>query len=69
VHDDRAGSCPCGGFARDFATADGERVRVEASTRRQFADLAKATRLARTFAFLERGTSRLLWRHFLAGCD
>jgi WhiB family redox-sensing transcriptional regulator len=54
VHDDRAGSCPCGGFARDFATADGERVRVEASTRRQFADLAKATRLARTFAFLER---------------
>jgi WhiB family redox-sensing transcriptional regulator len=43
-----------GGFARDFATADGERVRVEAFTREQFADLAKTTRLARTFAFLER---------------
>jgi len=54
AHDDRAGSYPCGGFARDFATADGERVRVQAFTRRQFADLAEATRLARTFAFLER---------------
>ena len=42
------------GFARDFATADGERVMVAAITRQQFADLAKATRLARTFAFLER---------------
>jgi 2-methylfumaryl-CoA isomerase len=41
------------GFARDFATADGERVMV-AITWQQFADLAKATRLARTFAFLER---------------
>ena len=36
------------GFARDFATADGERVMVAAITRQQFADLA------RTFAFLER---------------
>jgi WhiB family transcriptional regulator, redox-sensing transcriptional regulator len=42
------------GFARDFATADGERVMVAAITRQQFADLAGATRLARTFAFLER---------------
>ncbi len=54
VHEDRSSSYPGGGFARDFATADGERVRVEALTRRQFADLAKTTRLARTFAFLER---------------
>jgi hypothetical protein len=30
VHDDDTGSYPYGGFARDFATADGERVRVEA---------------------------------------
>lgn len=42
------------GFARDFATADGARVMVAALTRQQFADLARATRLARTFAFLER---------------
>jgi 2-methylfumaryl-CoA isomerase len=52
--DDAACRDPYGGFARDFATADGERVRVEAFTREQFADLAKTTRLARTFAFLER---------------
>ena len=43
-----------GGFARDFATADGERVMVAALTRQQFADLARTARLARTFAFLER---------------
>jgi 2-methylfumaryl-CoA isomerase len=42
------------GFARDFATADGERIMVAAITRQQFADLAQATRLTRTFAFLER---------------
>ena len=42
------------GFARDFATADGQRVMVAAITRQQFADLARATRLASTFAFLER---------------
>jgi len=42
------------GFARDFATADRERVIVEAVTAQQFTDLAKATRLSRTFAFLER---------------
>jgi WhiB family transcriptional regulator, redox-sensing transcriptional regulator len=53
LRDDETGRYPCG-FARDFATADGERVRVEAFTREQFADLAKTTRLARTFAFLQR---------------
>ena len=42
------------GFARDFATADRERVIVGAVTARQFADLAKVTRLGGTFAFLER---------------
>ena len=45
---------PRGGFAREFATADGERVMVAALTRQQFADLAAITRLARTFAFLAR---------------
>jgi 2-methylfumaryl-CoA isomerase len=50
VHDIRAQ----GGFARDFATADGERVMVAALTRQQFVDLARTTRLGRTFAFLER---------------
>jgi WhiB family transcriptional regulator, redox-sensing transcriptional regulator len=54
VRDDETSRFPYGGFARDFATADGERVRVEAFTREQFADLAKTTRLARTFAFLQR---------------
>jgi hypothetical protein len=43
-----------GGFARDFATADGERVMVAALTRQQFADLGRTTRLTRTFASLER---------------
>jgi 2-methylfumaryl-CoA isomerase len=43
-----------GGFARDFALADGERVMVAALTRQQFVDLARTTRLGRTFAFLER---------------
>jgi 2-methylfumaryl-CoA isomerase len=43
-----------GGFARDFATADGETVMVAALTQQQFADLARTARLARTFAFLER---------------
>ena len=42
------------GFACDFATADGERVMVAAHTRQQFAELARVTRLVRTFAFLER---------------
>jgi 2-methylfumaryl-CoA isomerase len=43
-----------GGFSREFATADGQRVLVTALTRQQFADLADAARLARTFAFVER---------------
>jgi 2-methylfumaryl-CoA isomerase len=43
-----------GGFRRDFATADGERVMVSALTRQQFADLVAAARLVPTFAFLER---------------
>ena len=47
-------SAPPGGFAHDFATADGQRVMVAALTQQQFADLAMTTRLARTFAFLGR---------------
>ena len=50
VHDIRAQ----GGFARDFATVNGQRVMVAALTHQQFADLARTTRLGRTFAFLER---------------
>lgn len=50
----RQGPGADGGFARDFATADGERVRVAALTPRQFADLSRATRLTTTFGFLER---------------
>jgi len=42
------------GFAREFATADGTRVRVAALTPRQFADLIGAARLVATFGFLER---------------
>jgi 2-methylfumaryl-CoA isomerase len=53
------------GFARDFATADGERVMVAAITRQQFADLAQAARLAGTFAFLE----RVLYADFSARSD
>jgi 2-methylfumaryl-CoA isomerase len=48
-----AGGWP-GGFARDFATADGRRVMVAALTRQQFADLAETAGLTATFAFLER---------------
>ena len=54
VHEGGTGHCLNGGFSRDFATADRERVMVAALTQRQFADLAQTTRLARTFAFLER---------------
>ena len=54
MHDARNGDGLYDGFARDFATADGERVMVAALTRKQFADLANAARLVRTFAFLER---------------
>ena len=54
VRESSVGNCLCSGFTRDFATADGERVTVAARTQRQFADLAHKTRLAGTFAFLER---------------
>jgi 2-methylfumaryl-CoA isomerase len=47
-------SLASGGFARDFATAGGERVMVAARNQRQFTDLAKATGLAGAFAFAER---------------
>jgi len=53
LHGVRVGSHLLGGFARDFATADGARVLVAALSSRQFADLAKTARLARTFAFLD----------------
>jgi 2-methylfumaryl-CoA isomerase len=53
-----------GGFARDFATADGGRVMV-AFTPQQFADLAKTTGRAGTFAFLE----RVLYADFSATDD
>lgn len=51
---ERIGNHLYGGFARDFQTADGERVMVVALTGRQFADLAAATDLKETFAELER---------------
>ena len=54
LHEIRIGECLYGGFAREFATSDGERIMVAALTRRQFAELAQTTRLASTFAFLER---------------
>jgi 2-methylfumaryl-CoA isomerase len=50
----RIGNHLFGGFARDFATADGERVMVATVTGRHFADLAAATGMAGTFAELER---------------
>jgi 2-methylfumaryl-CoA isomerase len=50
----RIGNHLYGGFARDFATADGKRVMVATVTGRHFADLAAATGLAGTFAELER---------------
>ena len=54
VHRVRIGDYRYGGFARDFATADRRRVIMTIFTRRQFAELAKITRLAGTFTFLER---------------
>ena len=50
----RIGNHLYGGLARDFATADGERVMVVVLTRRHFADLGAATGLTGTFAELER---------------
>jgi hypothetical protein len=54
VHERGSSNCLHGGFARDFYTADRERVMVAALTRRQFADLARITRRVGTLAFLER---------------
>jgi 2-methylfumaryl-CoA isomerase len=65
----RIGNHLYGGLARDFATADGERVMVVALTRRHFTDLATATGLTATFAELERllgadfGTDGDRYRH------
>jgi 2-methylfumaryl-CoA isomerase len=50
----RLGNHLYGGLARDFATADGERVMVVVLTRRHFADLGAATGLDGAFAELER---------------
>jgi 2-methylfumaryl-CoA isomerase len=50
----RIGNHLYGGLARDFATADGERVMVIVLTRRHFAELAAATGLDGVFAELER---------------
>ena len=50
----RIGNYLYGGFARDFATADGARIMLVPLTARHFADLAEVTGLAGTFAELER---------------
>jgi len=50
----RIGNHLYGGLARDFRTADGERVMVVVLTRRHLADLGAATGLAGTFGELER---------------
>ena len=41
----RIGNHLFGGLARDFRTADGQRIMVVALTRRHFADLARVTGL------------------------
>lgn len=50
----RIGNHLYGGFARDFATAGGDRVMVVTLTARHFAELAAVTGLTGTFAELER---------------
>ncbi|MGB6453703.1 MAG: CoA transferase [Streptosporangiaceae bacterium] len=50
----RIGNHLYGGFARDFATAGGERIMLVALTGRHFRDLAEVTGLSSTFAELER---------------
>ncbi|HEY2238029.1 MAG TPA: CoA transferase [Streptosporangiaceae bacterium] len=50
----RIGNHLFGGLARDFRTADGQRVMLVALTRRHFADLGQVTGLTGTFAELER---------------
>jgi 2-methylfumaryl-CoA isomerase len=65
----RIGNHLYGGFARDFATRDGERVMVVTLTARHFADLGAVTGLAEVFAELERllgadfGTDAGRYRH------
>lgn len=65
ARDVRIGNDLHGGFARDFPTADGGRVMVVAFTPQQFADLARTTGRAGTFAFLE----RVLYADFSATDD
>jgi 2-methylfumaryl-CoA isomerase len=50
----RIGNHLFGGFARDFATRDGQRVMVVTLTARHFRDLARVTGLTATFTELER---------------
>jgi 2-methylfumaryl-CoA isomerase len=50
----RIGNHLFGGLARDFRTADGQRIMLVALTKRHFADLGKVTGLTDTFAELER---------------
>lgn len=50
----RVGNHLFGGFARDFALRDGDRVMVVALTARQFAGLTRATGLAETVGELQR---------------
>jgi 2-methylfumaryl-CoA isomerase len=65
----RIGNHLFGGMARDFRTADGQRIMLVALTKRHFADLGKVTGLADTFAELERllgvdfGTDGDRYRH------
>ena len=65
----RIGNYLFGGMARDFRTADGQRIMLVALTKRHFADLGKVTGLADTFAELERllgadfGTDGDRYRH------
>jgi 2-methylfumaryl-CoA isomerase len=50
----RIGNHLYGGFARDFATADGGRVLIVVLTSRHFADLGRVTGLAEAFKEVER---------------
>ena len=50
----RIGNHLFGGLARDFRTADGQRIMLVALTRRHFAELGRVTGLDGTFAELER---------------
>jgi 2-methylfumaryl-CoA isomerase len=50
----RIGNHLFGGLARDFRTADGQRIMLVALTKRHFADLGQVTGLTGTFTELER---------------